>query len=171
MDFNTQQNREFLIANFPKLGSDTNFKVNSPCTGVYNCIAFAMGLTDRWVDTFSAPGHWWPPIAERSESKESLIKAFEYMGYEICDAADIEDGYEKVVLFCKDDSWTHAAKIIANGVEHSKFGIGWDAIHSGNHIFQGSSYGDEYAYMKRKVSNRDFFINRSSGIGRIRIIA
>lgn len=171
MDFDTQQNRECLINFFPNLGSDDKFKVNSPLTDVYNCIAFAMGLTDRWVDIFAYPGHWWPPIEERSENKDSLVKAFEYMGFEICDNADVEDGYDKVVLFCKDEKWTHAARIVANGVEHSKFGKGWDAFHGGNNIFHGSDYGDEYAYMKRSIAKRDMSAKLTSCIGQIRVVA
>lgn len=172
MDLDTNQNREQLIASFPNLKDDANFRVNSPYNGIYNCIAFAMGFTDRWVDiNTSCPGHWWPPIAERTMGKDSLIKAFEYLGFEQCNNADIENDYDKVVLFCLNDQWTHAARIVSDGIEHSKFGQGWNAYHSGNGIFEGSVYGTEYAYMKRKISDRIISDKLVSIIGRIRIVA
>ena len=156
MDLDTKQNREQLIAAFPNLRDDANFRVNSPYNGIYNCIAFAMGFTDRWVDiNTSCPGHWWPPIAEKTMDKNALIKAFEYLGFELCKNADIENDYDKVVLFSLNDQWTHAARIVSDGIEHSKFGQCWNAYHSGNGIFEGTAYGTEYAYMKRKISDRE----------------
>lgn len=166
MDFNIKENREPLIREFPKLQNDPHFIVNSPKTCIYNCIAFAMGIQDRWVDSISAPGHWWPPISECSMAKESLVKAFEYLGFEKTDDATFEQGFDKVVLFCDDKgNWTHAARIIAEGVEHSKFGQCWDAIHSGNGIFIGSSYGKEFAYMRRKISDREISQKLEGEIG------
>lgn len=172
MYLNIKENRDCLICAFPKLGEDPNFIVNSPTTSIYNCIAFAMRLQDRWVaPSISCPGYWWPPIPECSMKKNSLVKAFEYVGFEVCDSCLMESGYDKVVLFCDDnDNWTHVARIVADGIEHSKFGKGWDAFHSGNNIFIGSSYGHEYAYMKRKISDRAISENLKVNIGSIQVI-
>lgn len=173
MDFNTKTNRDILIKEFPKLKNDSHFVVNSPITAVYNCIAFAMGLQDRWVDNnILCPGHWWPPISDCSMKKEALIKAFEYLKFQLCEDASIEEGYDKVVLFCDNaDNWTHAARIIGDGIEHSKFGQGWDAFYSGNGIFAGSCYGQEYAYMKRAVSDRVVSERLRTNIGSVLIVA
>ena len=50
MDFNTEENRKVLIGYFPHLGSDSHFELLSEQTPVYNCIAWAMGYRERWVD-------------------------------------------------------------------------------------------------------------------------
>lgn len=173
MDFNNKENREFLMGAFPNLRNDSNFIVNSPNTAVYNCIAFAMRLQDRWVDhNISCPGHWWPPISDCSMKKESLVRAFEYLGFTVCANADMEEGFDKVVLFCDDnDNWTHAARIVAKGIEHSKFGQKWDAFHSGNDIFIGSCYGHEFAYMKRLIADRVISERLLTNIGSIQIVA
>lgn len=60
MDINTEANRKILINLFPLLGNDQHYSLLSEATPVYNCIAWAMGYNDRWIDTYHSPGHWWP---------------------------------------------------------------------------------------------------------------
>ena len=151
MDFNTEENRKVLIGYFPHLGSDSHFELLSEQTPVYNCIAWAMGYSDRWVDTEYSPGHWWPAGVKRSTEPIALFDAFVAEGFEKADDGRFEKGYDKVVLFQKDGEWTHASRIESNEVEYSKFGGSFDGVHSHN-IFTGSIYGEEYAYLRRKTS-------------------
>lgn len=156
MALNTTINRNSLIEIFPDLNTDSNFKILSNKDNTYNCIAWAMGYTDRWIDPFPLVGHWWPDNTTKDLSPESLIEAFESEHFELTDDCSFEEDYEKVVLYKKGNQWTHAAKIVACGIEHSKFGSLWDGQHSHNvlcntgrrHVSQ--SYGIAYAYMKRK---------------------
>lgn len=163
MALNTTKNRLELIKVFPDLQSDTNFQILSPTTPIYNCIAWAMGYTDRWVDISPIAGHWWPIGVSRSLSPDALIKAFEAVGFELSNNELPEDNYDKVVLYKKEhiEEWTHATKIISDDVEHSKFGAMWDGQHSHNVLcttgigYEQQSYGIAYAYMKRAcVKNR-----------------
>lgn len=157
IDLNSHKNREALIAVFPNLEDDVNFEILSQATPVYNCIAWAMQLDDRWVDPCDRPGHWWPKNVEKTSSPSALIHAFEAMGFTLCDNHNLEEGFDKVVLYKKEDAdqWTHAARIVSEDVEYSKFGEGWDGMHSTNVLcetgkgFAGLSYGIPYAYMKR----------------------
>lgn len=155
MDLNTSINRIALIAVFPDLQNDDNFHILSPNTPIYNCIAWAMGYTDRWVDPVIVPGHWWPDGVKRSSEPEALIDAFKAEGFEISDNPLPEEGYRKVVLYKNNEQWTHASRLIAEGVEHSKFGESWDGKHSCDVLCKtGSglssySYGNAYAYMKK----------------------
>lgn len=159
MALDTSINRSILISVFPDLGSDVNFKILSERTHIYNCIAWAMGYCDRWVDPFFVPGHWWPRGVERNLKTESLINAFQAEGFELTDNESPEDGYSKVVLYKKEnlDQWTHAARIITKDVEYSKFGNAWDGHHSHNVLYKTSkgqeelSYGIVYAYMKKRI--------------------
>ena len=154
MDFNTQLNRNTLINWFPHLATDNYFELTSPSTPVYNCIAWAMGLTDRWVDPFSAPGHWWPDGVKKSDTCESLINAFIALGFEQTDNYTYDSTYDKVVLYGYNGKWKHASRILKNNIEHSKFGEYWDGLHSHN-IFQDPIYGTAYACMQRPVNSFD----------------
>lgn len=149
-----------LFSVFPDLEEDPNFKVLSEPSDTYNCIAWAMQFADRWVDTCKYPGHWWPEGTERSMSTEALIQAFKAVGFNVAENGIPEPGFDKVVLYKRKnvDEWTHAARIISDTVEHSKFGSMWDCTHSHDVLHNTSagcedlSYGVAYAYMKRPVA-------------------
>ncbi len=149
MDYNTDSNRKTLIDFFGvKLNADPNFKLTSAQTYRYNCIAYAMGMDDRWVDTLNVPWHWWPPV-KKDMSLDSLITAFEYLGFEACDMDDsIENGYDKVVLYQKNDEWQHAARVVEVNKYHSKFGESFDGTHSSGDVLE-IEYGNPYQVMKR----------------------
>ncbi len=152
MDLNSKANRDSLIKVFPKLDTDPNFKISSPCSQIYNCIAWAMQYEDRWVDILDTlPGHWWPGGVEKDMKSETLVQAFEAEGFIRAENHIPEDGFDKVVLYKKEnaDEWTHAARIVSQTKEHSKFGQAWDGYHSDNSL-ESQSYGKPFAYMKRE---------------------
>lgn len=99
MALNSTENRQSLISVFPKLGIDPVFEVESPDTSEYNCIAWAMGFDDRWVDHLPdysiARKKWWSEGAERDYRPETLVAAFEKMGFEECGDDMMEQGYDK----------------------------------------------------------------------------
>ena len=69
VDYNIAEHRQGLIgtgAFGAQLAQDVNFKLTSPATYDYNCIAFAMGVDDRWADCADLPWHWWPQQREYS---------------------------------------------------------------------------------------------------------
>lgn len=142
---------------------DSKFQVTSPQTWVYNCIAFAMGSSEMWV----ASGHpnkgwysWWPTGIPRNSEPQSLIEAFQSVGFELCEDDLPEDGYDKVVLYRKFHNklnrytWTHAARVVDVHELHSKIGASYDIHHRDGDIFENCSYGEEYAFMRRPVSDR-----------------
>lgn len=152
-ELNSSENRDVLIGIFPLLKGDVNFEILSPETPIYNCIAWAMQMEDRWVDPYMIPGHWWPNGVAKSISPESLVQAFEAVGFSVTSDCKIEDDFDKVVLYKNDktNEWTHASRIVADTIEHSKFGQLWDGSHSANSI-SGTAYGIPYCYMKRSKS-------------------
>lgn len=162
MALDTPVNRSFLISIFPDLANDNNFKILSECTPVYNCIAWAMGYNDRWVSPIISAGYWWPDGALRSMVPDALIQAFQVEGFEMSDNSLLEDGYSKVVLYknLAGDQWTHAARIVANDTEYSKFGQSFDGQHSHAVLcrtgagYSDQSYGTAFAYMKRLDSKK-----------------
>lgn len=153
MDYNTSDIRKSIIKDFPKLDADSRFVVCSPFTFEYNCIAFAMGFEDRWVDHLVClPWHWWPNGVVRNQSEQALKEAFGALGFEECLDDCIETDYDKVALYSKDGEWKHAAKIV-EGAYHSKFGAMHDALHSGGAVLD-NVYGTPYCFMKRLKSCR-----------------
>lgn len=151
MDYNTHSARESLIrpdAFGDKLGNDVNFRLTSPSTFEYNCIAHAMGMNDRWVDHLDIPWHWWPPVA-KGDSVNHLKLAFEYFGFEECGTDDdIDDRYDKIVIYQNSDEWTHAARVSEKGVYHSKFGASYDGFHSCGDVLE-ALYGNPCIVMRR----------------------
>lgn len=172
-NLNTQRNRDALSDVFPDLKNDVNFEILSPQTPKYNCIAWAMQFEDRWVDIFEYPGHWWPDGVEKTMSPSALIHAFEAVGFNLCDNNNWEDGFDKVVLYKKadEDQWTHAARIVSETTEHSKFGPSFDGTHSHNVLcatglgYENQSYGVAYAFMKR---SKTFHVPEESLSGNIK---
>ena len=80
------------------LVSDANHDVTSSDDPEYNCVAWALGLTDRWV----WPGRddaWWPDSIRQDDSVESFIELFRSVDFERCDSAALETGYERVAVF------------------------------------------------------------------------
>lgn len=158
-DLNSLKNRNGLSNVFPDLKNDENFEILSPQTSKYNCIAWAMQLTDRWVSIYDLPGYWWPDGVEKSMSSTALIQAFEAVGFVKCEDSRIEKGFDKVVLYRNEhtNQWTHAARVISETTEYSKFGQSWDGTHSHNVLcktglgYENQSYGVAYAFMKRSV--------------------
>lgn len=161
MAFDSTINRLMMMSVFPDLASDYNFKLLSDRDDKYNCIAWAMGYDDRWVDCYDSPGHWWPNGVSKDMSPKSLIEAFSAKGFVLTDNPLPEKGYHKVVLYMSKLTglWTHAARVLTSDIEHSKFGKEWDGQHSHNVLantskrYSNSSYGEAFAYMKKEVSS------------------
>lgn len=155
MDYNTPGARKSLTradAFGDKLEHDSNFKLTSPDTYQYNCIAYAMGMKDRWIDSSDLPWHWWPPVS-KGRNGSDLVEAFKYFGFVACGMDDsIEDDYDKVALYSNADGWTHAARVVGNGIYHSKFGASYDGTHSRGDVLQ-AHYGDPFVIMKRRKTD------------------
>lgn len=170
MALDTPINCAALATVFPDLAKDVHFRILSECTCVYNCIAWAMGYTDRWVDICDGPGHWWPKGVPRNMKPETLVAAFQSEGFAVAEHSLVEEGYSKVVLYKKRDveEWTHAARIVTSEIEYSKFGSAWDGQHAHDVLcntgvgYEDQSYGIAFAYMKRRDDDQQH-ITRLSG--------
>lgn len=171
MDLNTTENRERLKGAFPKIeDAEGVFHIKSPETSGYNCIAWAMGFNDRWVDYINdgSPKKWWPAGVQRDWHPNTLIEAFEAVGFEKCEDGKLEKGFDKVALYrvrpfqspltgewIDEYGWTHAARIIQEGVYHSKIGPSFDIYHRSGDVFEGTDYGEIYQYMRRPECKRE----------------
>lgn len=171
MDLNTPENRQILINIFPKLGADVSFEIKSEPTQSYNCIAWAMGFDDRWIDPGPdnniARKKWWPEGVARDFKPDTLIAAFEALGFERSDDGLEEDGYDKVALYkvsplinpftmqkIADEGWSHAARVLSANLYHSKIGESFDIHHRSGDVFKGPLYGEVFQFMKRRTEGR-----------------
>ncbi len=116
-----------LTATFPNLHRD-DYQVMSPVTPRYNCIAWAAGKDDMWWwPPGGFNGYYWPPHVAKDSTIESFVKAFESLGYQVCDSDNVEPGVDKVALYADaGGAPTHAARQLESGSWSSKLGKAQD---------------------------------------------
>jgi hypothetical protein len=138
---------------FPGLAS--SFYITSPKDPDYNCIAWAANNNDLWWWPDRQSTKYWPLGIERAETIDAFIKAYETIGYNVCDNGNLESGYDKIAIFVNDRNIpTHAARQLNNGHWTSKLG-GWEDIeHYNVEGVAGRVYGSVGVFMKRaKISS------------------
>lgn len=170
---NTKEERDKCIRHYPDLEYDSIFTVNSDEDMLYNCIAFAIGFQDIWISAGrDVPWFWWPNHIPLDTNPNSLVETFKYFGFIECDDDLPEAGYDKVALYQKDGSWTHAARIIEDGVYHSKLGESFDIFHRRGDVMNKAnnpieSYGIPFLYMRRSFADRNKLITQKPPVGRL----
>ena len=133
---------------FPNL---QNYRICSDPTINYNCIAWAAGDTEKWWWPDIQNLKYWPPNIPRNETIDAFIKAFEKLGYSVCDNSDFQNGFEKIAIYANSQRKAkHAAKQITNGLWISKLGKEHDIEHRLNEL-EGDKYGEVSVIMSRHV--------------------
>jgi hypothetical protein len=141
----------------------------SPQTCDYNCIAFALGKTDKpwWPSNRYPDDYEWPTDLPREEyQKEKLkhfITVFERHGYRICDKGNIklEIGIEKIAIYLGwSGSPTHASRQLESGWWTSKCGDYEDIKHKTPYSVEGKNYGQVIAVMRRRRDGKPFLSER-----------
>ena len=128
------------------------YQVTSEPTYEYNCIAYAVGETDRWWSHVAGAGYYWPEYASRTPCIHSLIEAFSGQGYEVCEDASHEPGFTKVALYAdRQGHWTHAAVQLPDGQWSSKLGADEDISHRTPESLDPDFYGSVDCYMRRPL--------------------
>lgn len=149
---------EFSHPGFPN-STDEKLKYHSPKTKEYNCIAFALGIQDKWIDPETqepliGTKPYWPSLISRDRSLNAFIKLFESYGFQKCEHSAIEEEYLKIAIYIKESKVTHAARQLDTGMWVSKLGMSVDCIHSLPAINNGI-YGVVGQYMKKKKSTNN----------------
>ena len=127
------------------------FLLTSPQTTLYNCIAWAYEVIDRWYWPDVAGIYYWPENIKRTESLDCFIQLFENIGYELCDHGELEVNFQKVAIYV--DNYgkpSHAARQLRNGLWTSKLGQSFDVTHTIYSLSDGH-YGNVSVFMKRKI--------------------
>lgn len=144
----------FLEMRFPGLRACA-YKITSPATPSYNCVAWAANQTDAWWWPDPMGQASWPPGIPRLETIEAFVQAFDALGYAPCQTPDLEPGFEKVALYVNTERKpTHVARQLPNGEWTSKLGKLEDIEHENLNGLRGSSYGSEFFFLKRPIMNQ-----------------
>jgi hypothetical protein len=133
------------------------FQPTSQQTWDYNCIAWAYGVNNKWFWPLPPPPNspitkwFWPPNIPSVVNINSFIKLFESIGYEICADELLEEGYLKIAIYEINNTPTHAAKQLPNGLWSSKLGPNVDVSHTIETTKNSSVYGNVSVFMRRPV--------------------
>lgn len=130
---------------FPKI-SKKNHKVTSPKDATYNCIAYAAGDVYRWW--WPDYSNFWPPKIPYNDTPQAFFAAFATLGYQPCADAEVEDGIEKIAIYCLKGVVTHAARQLKTGIWVSKLGQLEDIEHE-LHAIEGGYYGFAKYFISR----------------------
>jgi len=141
---------------FPKLSQDKYFEVTSQETPVYNCIAWAYNIDNRWMwpntgeYLFLDGIRYWPSEKILDCNVQNFIDAFKLKGYICCENSNFEDGYRKIALYVNPNTnmCTHAARQKSNGFWTSKLGESNDIQHGTPESIENDTYGRVYCFMK-----------------------
>lgn len=149
--------KQYICSLFPGLLIDPQFKITSPETPNYNCIAWAYNINDRWMwpntgeSDFLDGVNFWPTNEIMDTNVQNFIDAFKLKGYECCENSNFEDGYRKIALYIKHgtNECTHASRQLSNGLWTSKLGGLHDIQHGKPENIEGVAYGEVFCIMKR----------------------
>jgi hypothetical protein len=141
-----------LESNFPRLRG-TNYKITSPASHRYNCIAWAANDDSKFWWPRPLGPYYWPKGAPMEESLGAFMRAFQLVGYEPCDSESPEPGFEKVAIFVgADGTPKHAARQTRSGAWTSKLGSDVDIQHEKLDAVSGVMYGTVAQIMKRPLA-------------------
>ncbi len=144
------QVKQWIERDYPNL-LITGYEITSPDTIDYNCIAWAAGITNEWWWPDAQNQHYWPPGVPREETLDSFIKAFQTLGYEVCDRGDLEVGLQKIAIYSLDGKPKHAARQLPDGKWTSKLGQDEDIKHHTLEGLEGKFYGKVVCVMKKNI--------------------
>lgn len=144
-----------ILTCIPSLRKNKEYKVTSPVTRDYNCIAWALGRTDFWYwpylgNTEHEDDEYWPENVPDNTLIESFVLAIKTEGFELCQEENVEEGYTKIVLYELNGNCTHASRLLPSGLWTSKMGPLHDIQHTSPYSIEGKIYGKVYCFMKRK---------------------
>ena len=139
---------------FPKLKA-CHFRVTSPLTDDYNCVAWSVGIDDSWWWPDPENLYYWPPDIPRERTLSAFKQAYSKLEYAECDSDEYEEGHEKIAIFVDQGGRpTHVARQLQNTLWTSKLGWSEDIEHDLEGL-EGDIYGRLACFLKRKLPTRN----------------
>lgn len=124
----------------------------SPEGNHYNCVAWALNITDKWYDP--DPNYYWPSGIKQNPSVEAYIQLFDLHGYflDSTDNAEFDPEYEKLAMYVHEfNEFGHVARQLETGLWTSKLGTSHDIEHELEDL-KGRCFGNIIKILKRKRS-------------------
>jgi|TARA_Y100000310_G_scaffold342401_1_gene445526 hypothetical protein len=117
----------------------------------YNCIAWSVGDESRWWQPSGRAEHYWPPGFPIDDySVNTLVAVFQQFGFELCETADLDQGYEKIAVYASPDrDYAHTARQLVDGRWASKMGEWEDIEHDTVDVLEGQTYGTAQTFLHR----------------------
>lgn len=119
----------------------TDYRVTSPSTAEYNCIAWAAFDNDRWWWPDSAGVSFWPTGVPREETIPAFASAFATIGFVPSSNPNLEPNVSKIAIYARSGIPTHAARQLPCGNWTSKLGQSEDITHTIQGL-EGTLYGE-----------------------------
>jgi hypothetical protein len=143
MDINVE-----LEEDWPGLAK-TPYRITSEHTGNYNCLAWASEETDRWWSPLPESDYYWPEGVPREVAVAAFVKAYETLGFAICEHGELEPNLEKLAIYATSDGKPqHVARQLPSGLWTSKLGRLEDIEHELDGL-TGELYGTVQKFMQR----------------------
>ena len=133
---------------WPYLENDAP-SIESEATDEYNCVAWALGITDENWDPVSA-AYDWPRTASRSLRLETFIGVYRRYNYEVCTDDSLEPDFEKLALYADHGNFQHVARQLPEGIWTSKIGDLVDIVHNTPGGLEGPLYGRVATILSRR---------------------
>ena len=134
---------------WPKLRSDS-YEIKSRCTIEYNCVAWVIGETAKWIDAYDDNPNW-PRDLDRTQTIQNYADFFQRYGFEICSDGTFEVGIEKIAIYGDQlNLFTHVCLQLPSGGWTSKLGCLEDIEHATTQSLCGQFYGDVVICMRRE---------------------
>ncbi len=140
-----------INAAFPKILAE-GYRVTSPKTNQYNCIAWAIEIDSKWFWPDQMGQFYWPSDIPREATLQNFELLYKKYGYEVCDNSLAENGYLKIIVYV--DSLgkpTHASRQLLTGKWTSKLGQSQDIEHNTPDALFGDAYGNIGLVMKKQI--------------------
>jgi len=135
--------------NWPNLKPE-NFTRTSPDTIDYNCAAWAAGDTERWWwPAPDDPEAYWPDAVAKTSTLDAFEAAYATLGYEKCEASELEPGFERVAVYAPNGKPLHVARQLPSGHWTSKLGNLEDIEHSSLEDLEGPFYGYPELFLRK----------------------
>lgn len=132
-----------------------NYKITSNETTLYNCIAWALGEDHRWWSPSPVSEDFWPSELPKGDTVDVVRAAFLLCGFEDCESAEPEHGFDKVAFYAAGATFKHVAKQLPSGRWSSKLGSDCDIEHDLTDLirlespYPGYQYGEIAGFMRR----------------------
>lgn len=134
----------------PKYEEGVNGKTTSPQSGLYNCVAHSVGASLFYIWPDADEEYGWPEHIPRDDSRSAFIGFYRLCGFEPCNDASPEPGYEKVVIYELAGRVAHVALQSDDGTWSSKIGDLTDVMHRRLDVVASAHNGQPAQAMRRR---------------------